>query len=120
LHKKLSNAYSQSSDHQERFDRFSDLQSRDIPEWEKMVKAWDKDHSQRNPYTATKSGDYALCSPSVAFKFTHLHIGVTEADVKLALASHEAELAAKGIPALHDKISASAFIVAGLDLQEQQ
>jgi hypothetical protein len=40
--------------------------------------------------------------------------------VKLALASHEAELAAKGIPALHDKISARAFIVAGLDLQEQQ
>jgi hypothetical protein len=40
--------------------------------------------------------------------------------VKLALATHEAELAAKGIPALHDKVSASAFIVAGLDLQEQQ
>ena len=120
MHKKLFNAYGQSSDHQERFDRLSDLQARDIPEWEMMVKAWDKDNSQRNPYTATKSGEYTLHSPSISFKFNHLSIGVTEADVKLALATHEAELAAKGVPALHDKVSASAFIVAGLDLQEQQ
>jgi hypothetical protein len=40
--------------------------------------------------------------------------------VKLSLAMNEAELVAKGIPALHDKVSASAFIVAGLNLQEQQ
>lgn len=40
--------------------------------------------------------------------------------MKLSLATHEAELVANGVPALHDKVSASAFIVAGLNLQEQQ
>ncbi|KIM76675.1 hypothetical protein PILCRDRAFT_34464, partial [Piloderma croceum F 1598] len=102
LHKKLFNAHLEAQDHQERFDRFSNLQLKDVPEWERMVQAWEKDHTQPNPYTVTKSGK---C--------------VTKADVKLALATQEAELVAKGVPALHDKVSASAFIVAGLGLQDQ-
>ena len=49
-----------------------------------------------------------------------LSLGVTEADVKFELARHEAELAAQGVLPLHSKLNASAFIVVGLNLQEQQ
>ena len=47
-------------------------------------------------------------------------IGITGANVKLSLVMHKAKLMAKGVPALHNKVSGSAFIVAGLNLQEQQ
>jgi hypothetical protein len=47
------------------------------------------------------------------------YAGITEADMKLKLAEMEAELAATGVPALHE-VNASAFVVAGLDLQEHQ
>jgi hypothetical protein len=46
--------------------------------------------------------------------------GVTEANVKLLLAEHEAQLAVQGIPAVHETVNASAFVVAGLGLQEHQ
>lgn len=46
--------------------------------------------------------------------------GVTKADVKLLLAEHEAQLVAQGVPAVHETVNASAFIVAGLGLQEHQ
>ena len=46
-------------------------------------------------------------------------VGVTEADVKLLLAEEEAELAAQGVVALNE-VNASAFVVAGLDLQDRQ
>ena len=49
-----------------------------------------------------------------------LSLGVTEADVKFELARHKAEPAAKGVLPLHSKLNASAFIVVGLNLQEQQ
>ena len=56
LYKKLFAAYIAADEHEGHFKRFSDLQIRDIPEWEKMVKVWEKDHSQPNPYVVTKSG----------------------------------------------------------------
>jgi hypothetical protein len=46
-------------------------------------------------------------------------VGVTEANVKLLLAEEEAELAAQGVVALNE-VNASAFVVAGLDLQDRQ
>ena len=56
LYKKLFAAYIAADEHKGHFKRFSDLQIRDVPEWEKMVKVWEKDHSQPNPYVVTKSG----------------------------------------------------------------
>jgi hypothetical protein len=44
---------------------------------------------------------------------------VTEADVKPLLAKEEAELAAQGVVTLNE-VNASAFVVAGLDLQDHQ
>lgn len=45
---------------------------------------------------------------------------MTEADVKLKLAEMEAERVANGSTLLHDTTNASAFVVNGLDLQDQQ
>lgn len=59
---------------------------------------------------------------SLAPQYTHLKVlvGLTEADVKLLLARQEEDLVAQGVPPLHDKWNASAFIVAGLGLEELQ
>ena len=56
LYKNLFAAYIAADEHEGHFKQFSDLQIRDVPEWEKMVKVWEKDHSQPNPYVVTKSG----------------------------------------------------------------
>jgi hypothetical protein len=45
--------------------------------------------------------------------------GLTEAQVRLQFAKEEAEDVARGLPSLHD-VSASSFITAGLDLEEEQ
>lgn len=45
--------------------------------------------------------------------------GVTVQDVRLALAEEEARDAAAGVPSLHD-IGPSEFLLAGLDLEDQQ
>lgn len=83
-----------------------------------MVVAWERDHDLPNPYVVIKSG--ALFSLDATFIISSsIFAGVTEADVKLALSEHEAQLVADGVPSLHDKVSASAFIVGGLNLQEQ-
>jgi hypothetical protein len=68
LFKKLFNSYIEAHDHQERFDRFSDLQLKDVPDWERMVKTWEDDHDQPNPYTVTKSGK--IC------RISQIYIGI--------------------------------------------
>jgi hypothetical protein len=65
----------------------------------------------RSVYSATLLIERLLSSSSA--------VGVTEADVKLLLAEEEAELAAQGVVALNE-VNASAFVVAGLDLQDRQ
>lgn len=83
-----------------------------------MVIAWEGDHDLPNPYVVTQSGELFIVN--VAFKrCLHTFIGVTEADVKLALAEREAVMVADGVPSPHEKVSASAFIVGGLNLQDQ-
>lgn len=65
-----------------------------------MVEAYEDDATKPNPYELPKSG-------------------ATEADVRLNFAKLEAEQVARGIPTIHD-VSPSTFIMAGLDLEEQQ
>ncbi|KAI0038056.1 hypothetical protein FA95DRAFT_1506105, partial [Auriscalpium vulgare] len=69
-------------------------------EWEAMVRAWDKDRTKPNPY------DEPITTTTLT-------------DVKLAIANEEAEEAARGLMALHET-TASSFIMAGMDLEEQQ
>jgi hypothetical protein len=50
-----------------------------------------------------------------------LFVAVTQQDVRLALAQQEAEEIAKGdIEEMHDNVTASMMITAGLDLEQQQ
>jgi hypothetical protein len=88
-----------------------------IPEWEKMVIVWEDDHT-KNPYVVVKLS--MTCSSTYWHLLKLFLTGVTEADVKLSLAQKEAQLAAQSIPAVHETMNASAFIVAGLSLQEHQ
>jgi hypothetical protein len=50
----------------------------------------------------------------------YLHgVGATEGDVRVALLEKEAQLAKDGVPPLHS-VTPSAFIVLGLELEDQQ
>jgi len=80
LYKKLFAAYIAADEHQAHFDWFSELQIRDVSEWEEMVKVWEQDHSQRNPYVVTKLGKYfmlysylVLCSHFRVLTFSRCH-----------------------------------------------
>ncbi|KII84055.1 hypothetical protein PLICRDRAFT_671736 [Plicaturopsis crispa FD-325 SS-3] len=101
LKKKLVASIPERIKHQAAFDAFTESQeARDVEEWRAMVLAFEADASSPNPYHLPKSG-------------------LTEADVRLNLARHDAELAASGAPSLHN-VTPSGFIIAGLDLEEQQ
>jgi hypothetical protein len=56
FHKKLSKALLQEKEHEEAFQRFSELQLDDVSDWLEMVTAWERDHTQPNPYVVIKSG----------------------------------------------------------------
>jgi hypothetical protein len=49
----------------------------------------------------------------------NVEAGLTEAQVRLQFTKEEAAEVACGLPALHD-VSASSFVTAGLDLEEEQ
>ncbi|KAJ7156373.1 hypothetical protein C8R46DRAFT_1040909 [Mycena filopes] len=70
------------------------------PEWKAAVEAFEADSSKANPYEIPKTG-------------------ASEHDVRLECAREEAEAHAAGVAAIHN-VSPSAFILAGLDLEEQQ
>jgi hypothetical protein len=118
LSKKLIKALLEAEVTKKEFKRFSEQQAESIPDWEKMVIAWEDDHTQPNPYVVAKSG--MTCSSPYWCLLKLFLTGVTEADVKISLAQKEAWPAAQGIPAVHETVNASAFIVAGLGLQEHQ
>lgn len=117
--KNLYTAHVESQEHLAQFEHFSQLQINGVAEWEMMVVAWEQDHDLPNPYVVTKSGVLFLLDATFTTQSSGIFAGVTEADVKLALTKHEADLVAEGIPSLHDRVSASAFVVGGLNLQEQ-
>ncbi|KAJ7494547.1 hypothetical protein B0H11DRAFT_2155926 [Mycena galericulata] len=96
LRKRLLNAVSERNFQEDSLATFTENQAEHIPEWKAMVDAWDADHSKPNPYEHPKTG-------------------VTEHDVRLELALEEA---LDGAP-IHD-VTPSQFVLAGLDLEEQQ
>ncbi|KAJ7459117.1 hypothetical protein B0H11DRAFT_2160606 [Mycena galericulata] len=95
LLKRLLNAISERNVQQEALATFTEAQAEHVGEWMEMVKAWDADSTQPNPYELPKTG-------------------VSEHDVRLQLAEEDA----RAIP-IHN-VSPSSFILAGLELEEQQ
>lgn len=100
LLRRLRQALEECTVQKDSFESFSAKQEDRVPVWTAMVEAYEADSTQPNPYEVAKSG-------------------LTEADIRLAFAKEEEEQAAKGIPAIHE-VSPSTFIIAGLDLEEQQ
>ncbi|KAJ7789818.1 hypothetical protein B0H14DRAFT_3502546 [Mycena olivaceomarginata] len=78
---------------------FTIQQAEQVPAWKQMVQEFEVDDRKKNPYEV---------------KIT----GLTEAEVRLKFAQEEEE-AKNGISALHEVMPGS-FIMAGLELEEQQ
>ncbi|TFY77801.1 hypothetical protein EWM64_g6209 [Hericium alpestre] len=71
-----------------------------IEEWDKMIQEWDADKNKPNPY------EEPVVKTSLA-------------DVRLQLTQEEAVEASRGVVAPHETMATS-FLIAGLEIQEQQ
>ena len=103
----------------ESFETFSKEQGDEqVEEWKTMIRVWESNQDAPNPYELPKSGRFQLRATLYCLS-SRVVIGMSEADVRLQLAQEEANRAAMGVPSLHE-VSASSFIVAALDLEDQQ
>ncbi|KAJ7024108.1 hypothetical protein C8F04DRAFT_969398 [Mycena alexandri] len=100
LRRRLDAARKEQASQREAFEVFSIQQADRVPTWKKMVEDFEMDEKKKNPYQMVVAG-------------------LTEMDVRLKFATEEAEEAKSGVPALH-VVTPSAFINAGLVLEEQQ
>ncbi|KAJ7096584.1 hypothetical protein B0H15DRAFT_773847, partial [Mycena belliarum] len=100
LKKRLLAAIPERNFQKEAFTTFTENQIEHVDEWRLMVEAFEADPTKPNPYDLPKSG-------------------LNENDVRLQFAQEEAAEEARGMLPIHD-VSPSAFILAGLDLEEQQ
>ncbi|KAJ7250230.1 hypothetical protein C8J57DRAFT_1521244 [Mycena rebaudengoi] len=100
LRRRLDRAEAEHTTQLEAFIMFSLQQQDQISVWQEMVRNFEKDPAQPNPYAATVKG-------------------LTEAEVRLKFAAEEAEDDARGVPSIH-KVSPSTFVVAGLDVEDEQ
>ncbi|KAL0571336.1 hypothetical protein V5O48_010634 [Marasmius crinis-equi] len=100
LRKRRADARQQTAIHDQFFQEFSDSQPGHSAEWLRMIEDWEAGRTELNPYSLSKKG-------------------TTEKDVRLAYATKEMEALAAGDPFLHD-VSPSAFLVMGLDIEEEQ
>ena len=79
---------------------FSEAQSNYVDDWLWRIKEWETDRSQPNPYLLTQSG-------------------LSEIDVRTQLAEEEVQWESAGVPSIHE-VSPSKFIIAGLELEDEQ
>ncbi|KAJ7036483.1 hypothetical protein C8F04DRAFT_1210089 [Mycena alexandri] len=100
LRKRLLKAIPERNFQAESLATFTNNQMEHVPQWKAMVEAFEADASKPNPYEIPKTGK-------------------SEHDVRLECAEEEAAAQQDGIPAIHN-VSPSAFVLAGLDLEEQQ
>ncbi|KAJ7066666.1 hypothetical protein C8F01DRAFT_1208764 [Mycena amicta] len=103
---------------QEAFDHFTEEQSDSVDEWRDMVEAFEGDGSKKNPYEATMKG--ALFPKLQRIYMTNTSIGLTEAQVRGKLEEEEEkEEADDRRPRIHE-VGPVAFIVAGLEAEDEQ
>ncbi|KAF8145475.1 hypothetical protein K438DRAFT_1630027 [Mycena galopus ATCC 62051] len=100
LKKRLLNAIPERNFQRDSLATFTDHQAEHTPTWKTMVEAFEADDTQPNPYELPKSG-------------------ATENDVQLELVHEEVADEERGVLPIHN-LSPSAFVLAGLDLEEQQ
>ncbi|KAJ6493371.1 hypothetical protein C8R45DRAFT_1053016 [Mycena sanguinolenta] len=100
LRKRLLKAIPERNYQQDSFATFTENQVEHVAGWKLMVEVFEADNKKPNPYELPKSG-------------------LNENDVRLELVQEEVDEQSKGILPIHN-VSPSAFIIAGLDLEEQQ
>ncbi|KAK7433708.1 hypothetical protein VKT23_020626 [Stygiomarasmius scandens] len=100
LLKRLHNALSERNSQQRSFDEFKEQQKDNAEAWIHKVKDWENKSSDVNPFELK-------------------YLGMTENEVRLTLAEQEQEEERSGVQSIH-RISPSAFIAHGLELEEQQ
>lgn len=100
---------------------FNDLSATFSPEiikkWEEMIMKWEVNPQAPNPYAEPESGEY--CFSTIICYLLICIIGTTLQDVRLALAREEAAQVALGKLPRH-KISLSAFLFSGFELEDSQ
>lgn len=60
LYRKLTKALLEAKEHGQVFQRFTELQVDDVPDWLAMATAWEQDHTNPNPYIVIKPGQCTL------------------------------------------------------------
>ncbi|KAJ6453223.1 hypothetical protein C8R47DRAFT_951488, partial [Mycena vitilis] len=101
LRRRYDNAVRERETQTEAFESFTREQGDRVVAWRTMVEDWERAPEENaNPYEMKSKG-------------------MTEAQLRLQLSEEEAAEVAKGVPSLHD-VTPSAFIYAGLDLEDQQ
>ncbi|KAJ7800235.1 hypothetical protein B0H14DRAFT_2387450 [Mycena olivaceomarginata] len=100
LRRRLDVAKKEAASQREAFEAFLIEQAQRVPAWKKMVEDFEKDETVKNPYAIKISG-------------------LTEMEVRLQFAKEEEKEAKEGTPWLHE-VTPSAFVAAGLDLEDQQ
>jgi len=88
-----------------------------IKKWESMITTWEANPKARNPYAETGCGK--RLSSHFFFLEANFMIATTLQDVRLALAKEEAAQVALGNLPPH-KMSLSAFLIAGFELEDSQ
>lgn len=89
-------------------------------DWENMVKDWQEDQSKPCPYAPSVKCELASIFLLVEAHANKLYLaGITEAQVRLDLRNQELADIAAGRTTSH-QTSATAFLVAGLHLEEAQ
>ncbi|KAJ7429163.1 hypothetical protein B0H11DRAFT_1702421 [Mycena galericulata] len=100
LRRRYDTAVAECATQEEGLATFSDEQASKVPEWRKMVEDFEADPKKPNPLDMHNTG-------------------LNEAEVRLEFNKEEAKQAKAGVVPLHN-VSPSAFIAAGLDLEDQQ
>jgi hypothetical protein len=88
-------------------------------EWERQVQEWETDNSRPCPYDLPEESESSISL--YLLYLTMRFVEVTQAAVKKKLSEEEHEKAARGEGDLNTlEITASDFVIAGIDLEEQQ
>ncbi|KAJ6486565.1 hypothetical protein C8R47DRAFT_1216667 [Mycena vitilis] len=100
LRRRVERAKAELQEQMEGFEEFSSHQMDRVPKWRELVLEYELDETKTNPFETKIEG-------------------LSEAQVRLQFTKEEAEDAKRGLPSVHD-VSPSSFIIAGLDLEEDQ
>ncbi|KAF8192329.1 hypothetical protein K438DRAFT_1970135 [Mycena galopus ATCC 62051] len=120
LKHRLDRAEEELKEQTEAFEEFSAQQADRVPDWRRQVLDYEAEvevQAQNDEEEGSKKGKKVNLKTKIPYEIKIE--GLSEAEVRLQFTKEEAEEAARGVPSVHD-VSASSFIAAGLDLEEEQ